>query len=232
MSNDRQRQSNDPARLTARPVQLTTSDAKGLHRLNLGGARDGLLYVPPGYSPQQPAPLVVMLHGAGGNADHALAPLRAAADAYGMILLAPDARRQSWDIILGGYGPDVAFINRALLDVFTRYAIDPNHLAVEGFSDGASYALSLGITNGDLFTHVLAFSPGFMAPTVQRGTPRLFISHGTRDTVLPIDRCSRKIIAQVQQAGYDATYHEFDGPHTVPPDIVQAALTWFADTPA
>ena len=60
----------------------------------------------------------------------------------------------------------------------SRYAFDPAHIAVGGFSDGASYALSVGITNGDLFTDVIAFSPGFMAPARQQGKPRLFISHG------------------------------------------------------
>jgi predicted esterase len=38
--------------------------------------------------------------------------------------------------------------------------IDPVRLAVGVFSDGASYALSLGIPSADLYTHVLAFSPG------------------------------------------------------------------------
>lgn len=38
-----------------------------------------------------------------------------------------------------------------------------------GFSDGASYALSLGLPNGNLFSHIVAFSPGFMrAPTLVR----------------------------------------------------------------
>jgi phospholipase/carboxylesterase len=57
----------------------------------------------------------------------------------------------------------------------------------------------VGITNGDLFTHVIAFSPGFLAPARQEGAPRLFISHGIHDTVLPIDRCSRRIVPLVQQ---------------------------------
>ena len=96
-----------------------------------------------------------------------------------------------------------------------------------GFSDGASYALSLGLTNGDLFTHVLAFSPGFMAPRKRRGKPRLFLSHGTRDRVLPIDPCSRRIVPQVRRAGYDVTYREFDGPHTVPDEIAREAVDWF-----
>jgi predicted esterase len=86
------------------------------------------------------------------------------ADEAGLVLLAPESRGTTWDVLRGGYGPDVAFIDRALEQTFGRYAVDPRRLAVGGFSDGASYALSLGITNGDLFGHVLAFSPGFMAP--------------------------------------------------------------------
>ncbi len=125
------------------------------------------------------------------------------------------------------YGPDIALLDSALAQTFSRYAIDPNHIAVGGFSDGASYALSVGITNGDLFTHVIAFSPGFMAPARQQGKPRLLISHGTRDQVLPIDRCSRKLVPQLQRAGYDVLYREFDGPHTLPTEIARKALTWF-----
>jgi predicted esterase len=168
-----------------------------------------------------------MLHGAGGNARHSLAPFLHLADATGLILLAPDSRRQTWDILFGRYGPDIAFIDQALEQTFNRYAVDPAHIAVEGFSDGASYALSVGITNGDLFTHVIAFSPGFMAPAGQQGLPCIFISHGTRDDVLPINACSRKIVPQVQHAGYDVLYREFDGSHTVPPEIAREGLAWF-----
>jgi predicted esterase len=88
----------------------------------------------------------------------------------------------------------------------SSYAIDPARVAIGGFSDGASYALSLGLTNGDLFSHVLAFSPGFMAPAGQEGSPRIFVSHGTRDAVLPIDRCSRRIVPTLRRAGYDVAY--------------------------
>jgi predicted esterase len=172
-------------------------------------------------------PLALMLHGAGGVAQHGLAQLRDFADNAGLILLAPESRRETWDVIFGEYGPDIAFIDQALAQTFERYAIDPARLAIGGFSDGASYALSVGITNGDLFTHVIAFSPGFVAPADQQGMPRLFISHGSHDTVLPIEMCSRRIVPQVERAGYPVQYHEFDGPHTVPLEIAQAAVTWF-----
>jgi phospholipase/carboxylesterase len=90
-----------------------------------------------------------------------------------------------------------------------------------------SYALSIGITNGDLFREIIAFSPGFMAPDGEVDRPRIYISHGVHDQVLPIDHCSRRIVPQLRRAGYDVTYHEFDGPHTVPPEIAREALTWF-----
>ncbi len=51
--------------------------------------------------------------------------------------------------------------------------MDAGRVGIGGFSDGASYALSLGLTNGDLFTHVLAFSPGFMRPASQVGRPKV-----------------------------------------------------------
>lgn len=217
----------EEGRLRSRPGQPAGAAPLGLQRLRLDAGRDGLLYVPTSHRADQPAPIAVVLHGAGGNAQHGLALLREFADANGLILLAPDSRGQTWDVIRGGYGPDIAYIDRALAQTFARYAVDPARVAVGGFSDGASYALSVGITNGDLFTHVLAFSPGFMAPAGQEGAPRLFISHGTRDQVLPIHVCSRRIVPQVQRAGYDVVYHEFDGPHTVPPDIAREAVDWF-----
>lgn len=218
-------------RVLARPAGLIGAEKApiGLRPLGLEGGRDGLLYVPEGYRTDRPAPFALALHGAGGDAHGGLASLLPLADEYGFILLAPDARRATWDVIRGDYGPDVAFVDRALAQTFGRYAVDPALLAIGGFSDGASYALSLGLTNGDLFTHIIAFSPGFIAPAGQEGAPRVFISHGTGDEVLPIDVCSRRLAPELRRAGYDVTYREFDGPHTVPPGIAREAADWFIE---
>lgn len=223
-------------RLAARPGapvdQPVDAPAPGLHRLGLAPARDALLYIPAGYRAHRPAPLAVMFHGAGGTAEHGMALLRDRADVAGLVLLAPASRGPTWDVILGGFGHDVAFVDRALAATFARCAVDPARVAVGGFSDGASYALSLGLTNGDLCTHVLAFAPGFMAPARQVGKPRCYVSHGTRDTVLPIDACSRRLVPVLERAGYAVRYREFDGPHTVPPDVADEALDWFTHEPA
>lgn len=218
-------------RLLARPLLPHEPPATpGPHALGLAGAadRDGLLYVPAGYDATCPAPFALLLHGASHDAETVLAPMLPWADAAGLLLLAPDARQSTWDVIMGGYGPDVAFIDGALAYLFARYAVDQRRLAIGGFSDGASYALSLGLTNGDLFSHIIAFSPGFMAPGERRGQPRIFVSHGVHDQILPIDRCGRRVVWTLQHAGCDVVYHEFDGPHTVPPEIASGAVAWLA----
>lgn len=214
-------------RLFARPNVVAVPGAPGLHQLNNRGQRDSLLHVPATYQPERLLPLLVMLHGAGGNARRTLEPMQFLADATPFLLLVPQSQGQTWDVIEGGYGPDVAALDAALTQLFARYGVDPEHLALAGFSDGASYALSLGLANGDMFTHLLAFSPGFLAPAAYQGAPQVFVAHGTRDAVLPIDRCSRRIVPQLRRAGYAVRYDEFDGPHTVPPAIVCDALAWF-----
>jgi len=55
-------------RLLARPTQPSETTPLGLQPLRLSGERDGLLYIPAGYRVDKPAPLVLMLHGAGNNA--------------------------------------------------------------------------------------------------------------------------------------------------------------------
>ncbi len=215
------------ARIQARPGPSHVRGPSGTHPLGLAkGPRDGLVYAPAG-GPDEPRPLLLWLHGAGGHARDGWNLLGTTAEAHGIVLLAPDSRAATWDVIMRGYGPDVSFIDRALAQTFERYAVDPSRLGISGFSDGASYALSLGLTNGRLFSHILAFSPGYVAPKGQPDSPRIYISHGTEDPVLPIQPCSRRLSAALKLAGYDVRFHEFKGGHAVPDDIRREAVDWF-----
>lgn len=217
------------------PLPSFAAEPAGEFALGLGADRDGVLLVPPGYAPERPAALLVYLHGAGSSGERSLRHIREVVNETGVIVVAPDSRHTTWDVLRGGYGPDVRFIDQALATVFGRFAIDPERFGVGGFSDGASYALSLGIANGDLFTHILALSPGFASPPIQVGEPHIYISHGTEDQVLPIAMCSRVLAPMLARAGYDVSYREFTGPHTVPPEIAAEAFTWLlgpTDPPA
>ncbi len=99
--------------------------------------------------------------------------------------------------------------------------------SIAGFSDGASAALSLGLANGESFTHVIAFSPGFAAPPETSGRPAVFVSHGVNDAVLPVAPCGRRVVARLRSAGYAVKYREFEGGHGVPQEIAADAMRWF-----
>ena len=214
-------------RLRARPTQLASGGPKpGVTPLNLRPQRDALFYVPS--SAPDPAPLVLYLHGATGNEQQGVRRLSALADEFGFLLLSPASEGDTWDAIRSGYGPDVRLIDQALIKVFALRRVVPGKIAVCGFSDGASYALGLGMSNGELFREVIAFSPGFIPSGVEKsGSPHIFISHGTRDQILPIDECSRRLVPHLKQAGYSVNFREFDGPHAMPPEVVRGAIEWF-----
>jgi phospholipase/carboxylesterase len=214
-------------RLKARPGTAGEARGPGLEPLRIGSERDGVVYAPASYQPGHLTPLVLSLHGAGGSARRGLPRLQALADALGFLILAPDSRDRTWDVVIGGYGPDVTFIDSALALTFARYSVDPGRIGVEGFSDGASYALGVGISNGHLFSHVLAFSPGFLSVIDREGSPRIFVSHGTADSILPIDECSRRIVPALRRQKYQVEYVEFAGDHEVPPEIANRGARWF-----
>src|SRR5215212_10951521 len=142
----------EQARLNSRPARTPVDPFPGgLHELGPGaGLAEGYLYVPAGYREEMPTPLVLLLHGAGEDARDGLAQLRGQADEAGLILLALSSRGPTWDSILNGghYGADVAAIDRVLEHTFSRVTVDPARVAIGGYSDGASYALALGLANG------------------------------------------------------------------------------------
>jgi phospholipase/carboxylesterase len=210
------------ARAAADPVRI------GQQKLKLAdGDRDGLLYVPQNYKPDVPTPLVLMFHGAGSTALN-VSYTFPIADELGFIVLAPDSRDEAtWDMLLHGFGEDVEFIGLALKDTYARCNVDRKRMAIAGHSDGASYSLSLGIGTGDTFGHVLAFSPGVMTPAEVHGKPKIFISHGLSDPVMPIDVTSRTFVARLKKLGYDVTFREYEGRHGVPPAIVREGFQWF-----
>ena len=217
------------ARLSIKVTAPSRTTAPGLYPLQLGVSRDGLMYVPSSYKPEVAAPIVLLLHGAGRASNELVTPMRDYADKVGLVLLAVDSRSGTWDAIVSGvFFDDVQFIERAFAFAIDRVRVDANRVRIAGFSDGGTYSLSLGLINGDLFTRVAAFSPGFVIDGPRKGTPKFFMTHGTRDSILPIDQTSRQIVPVLKQLGYDVQYSEFDGGHGVTEELLEQATTWLA----
>ena len=199
----------------------------GGHDLDLFDERNPALIVPDSIDPAQPTPLVALFHGGGGSAQKILPMLETHAKQRGFLLLVPQSLFPTWDIVIGGNGPDRERLDTALAAVADRFTLDPTHLAFAGHSDGGSYAMSLGITNGQFVTHIIVSSAGFLTVQHQEGAPRIFMSHGTQDEQIPIGRSGRKHSAALRDAGYDVTYVEYDGPHAYQPDVIAQAVDFF-----
>jgi phospholipase/carboxylesterase len=219
-------------RITARPgIAPTTTIEPGIHDLVVAGSDQFCwMVVPTGYDPSKAWPLALFFRGAITPARNYMDSFKPIADDLGLLILAPEATSRTWDLILGGFGPDVNFINRALHTAYQTVHIDQNRIFTSGFSDGASYSLSLGLTNGDFFTRIAAYSPGFMRAAAQRGQPRFFITHGNMDEVLPVES-SRYIVEQLQSAKYEVEYREFDGPHAVSLSLARESYAWMCSAP-
>jgi phospholipase/carboxylesterase len=221
--------------LISRPRAPTSLLAAGKHELGLSlspfpdilPARDGILYLPSSHDTATSIPLVVLLHGAGGEASNWFGSYLQRAELHQFAMLAIDSRDYTWDLLeTGDFGPDVRFIDKALSWTFDRVRVDAQRIAIAGFSDGASYALSLGLSNGELFSRIVAYSGCVVVSNNVRGKPKIFAAHGVEDGVLPIVPCSRTYVATLLQKGYSVEYQEFEGGHEVPDAISTSALNW------
>ena len=211
--------------------------------------RNGVVgYVPPGLKAGVPAPLLVLLHGARGDGVDMVERFRPEADLRGIVLLAPRAGGRTWDSVMN-YNPDYGkFASTAVLPpnnppmpfdddvgrvddaiglVLANVPVDPERIALLGFSDGATYALALGTRNPELFRTVIALSPGFAFPTKSKGRQRVLVTHGTRDRVLPFIGSKRDIVPNLERNGHDVTFVKFNGGHELPPDILTQAMDFF-----
>ena len=211
-------------RTSAPPARGGGDCRTGEHSLRVGGGRKALMRVTAGSRRGRKA-LILTLHGAGGGARDGLYAFRGAWEVPGVVMVAPAARGNTWSFF-GGRDVDVPLVERAVAQAFARCRIDRRLVAVGGFSDGASYALTLGLTNGDLFRAVIALSPGGAHTDSRVGAPRMFVAHGTGDPVLPI-ALSDRIVRSLRNDGYMVTYRRFAGVHEVRPGIARAGVHWF-----
>lgn len=199
----------------------------GRNPLGIADERDAVLYVPKSLDLSKPVRLLVMFHGAGGFPEKVLPFIEPHAEEHGFLVLAPHSQFPTWDIVIAGSGPDVERLDAAFLEIASRYMLDREHLGFAGFSDGGSYSLSIGVTNGSVVTHVIAFSAGFMSVFMPDGKPQVFIAHGLVDEQLPIETSGRANAAKLRDAGYDVSYVEFNGKHIIHPPIVAMAMDFF-----
>jgi phospholipase/carboxylesterase len=215
--------------VTVKVTSPTGTVATGLTVPFSAGSEECFMYVPAGYQASTPVPLVLMFHGEAQSSYQAIQTFQPHADAAGIALLAIDSGGTTWDIFADGvYGPDVEFMNVCLTAVFKVLNVDATRLTVEGFSDGASYALAVGRANGNFFSHVIACSAALAPGVTPVGKPAIFLAHGIQDPTFDIQSTGDAIDAKLVADGYTVDYVRFTGVHEFPDAIVQQAIAWLA----
>ena len=200
------------------------------------------------YRPAKPStarrPLIVLFHGAGQSARAMIDGTRAEADRCGCLLVAVQSKGATWDTIglvrdaaraeratpAELFGEDAGRVERALSAALSAADADRRSVVLFGFSDGASYALSLGLANPSLVRGVVAIAPGFhLEPAAINPKQRLFVAHSPADRVLPFRRTRDDTVASLRRAGFDLSFRPFDGGHRIDRTVLAEGLDFVLD---
>ena len=207
------------ALLAALPAQTFAQAPATVHRVT----QKAFAYAPA--SAAAPAPLIVLLHGAGGNAREFLDQFKRTAEERRVVLLSVQSNGRTWAVRKPNEREaDVANIKAAIRELTGKTPFDASRTTVLGFSDGASYALSIGMAYPSLFRTIVAFSPGYaFAPSRMDTDQRIFIAHSRRDPILPAEN-TREMVKGLEAAGFDPDVRWFNGGHEIDPALRNAAF--------
>jgi len=137
----------------------------------------------------QPLPVIVFLHGSGGNFKAYTWILREVADELGVIIIAPTFGMGNWHL------PDSARVGTAALaDAAKLLPIDLQNVHLMGLSNGGLGVSQAASLHGSKFRSLVFLSPVFDRPAVGstdftdswRGRPVLVVT-GTQDERVPFD---------------------------------------------
>ena len=172
------------------------------------------LYIPEYMDPEEPASLVVALHGGTGHGADFLWSWLREARTRGFILLAPTSQSDTWslmdeDLDIGALMAMINFIKQ-------QRAVDDDHILLTGLSDGGTYTLLAGLQPDSPFTHLAPFSgvlhPGIqMMGQMQHARERnIYLVHGTLDWMFPIET-AYMAQAELEAAGANLVFRPIEG---------------------
>ena len=124
-----------------------------------GRERTYYLYAPPG---KAPVPLIVLLHGTGGNGLYMATMWKDVAAREGIALLAPDSLHSDDGWSVEADGPDL--VHAVLVKVAAEHAIDAHRIYAFGQSGGAVHALRLGMMESEFFAAVAVHAGSWRHP--------------------------------------------------------------------
>jgi len=175
-----------------------------LNLIEVGGvARSYILHVPEDARPGKPLPLLVMLHGAGGDADRArlASGFDDYSDADDFIVVYPNGTQAanvpgefSWNAGACCGVPqrtkvdDVAFISAVIDEVAAQHPVDASRVYLTGFSNGGMLTYRLSCELGERFAAIAIVGGALNLSVCDAPAPMsVLIIHGIDDQTVPYD---------------------------------------------
>ena len=189
------------------------------------------VYVPSKYDPTKPTPLVVALHGMGGDENSYFAfydngIVKREAEAHGFLVVCPKGR--------GSASMYTGDAERDVLDVIAAmkrdYKIDEDRVYLTGHSMGGYGTWALATRYPAMFAAIAPISGGGNPAALKAIThvPEIVI-HGDKDPTVPVER-SRVMVRAAKELGIEIKYVEVPGGnHTdVAAPATKEIFDWFA----
>ncbi|HET7576296.1 MAG TPA: hypothetical protein VFK19_07000 [Sphingomicrobium sp.] len=222
------------------PAPLQTATAHQPRVIQL--PNDAIAAVPASAGPHPP--LLILLHGADHRPLWMLHQFADEADARGLVLLAPTSKGVTWDAVRNAEGMpsrdsplanrlshrfalsrDADRVEAAIAALEKIVPVDHARTVLAGFSDGATFALAMGMSRAYAFSSVIAWSPGIAIRTAHAARGRkVLVSHGRSDRTLKFGVTCGEIVPMLQSEGADVTFLPFDGTHEMPAEVKDAFL--------
>jgi phospholipase/carboxylesterase len=212
-----------------------------------------LVKTPPKFTSARPYPLLIGLHGNGGNSEQMLAAMIDGLQKEPVILAAPQGAYAnfpqlrglhfSWEIQtrnreLWKIGDPLVIenINEVVQLLMRKYPI--SEVYILGFSQGAAYAFLTGFTYPERVAGIISIGGLFpetdteFSMLTEAGIAsgkkfRIFIAQGRDDRSLPIG-LGVKTAEKLRKYGYEVEYQEYEGGHEIKPELLKNICSWMA----
>lgn len=196
-------------------------------------------------------PLLIGMHGNGGNPEQMLAAMNNALKKEPVILAAPQGAYPNFLQLRGShFSWEIQTQNRKLWKIGDPLAIENMNEVIQvirkkypisevyilGFSQGAAYALLSGfkypemvagiISIGGLFPETDTEFSMLQEKEIENGKKfRVFIAQGNNDRLIPVG-LGAKTTEKLKKYGYEVQYQEYEGGHEISPELLNKIYSW------
>ena len=202
------------------------------------GPGSAILLTPDEIDPERRYPLFTVLHGAGRQDEMLAKAYRNEPEKRQAFFLIPRSVAPTWDLIASEGREDLDFLEYAYDLIYRRFPIDPLQQVLVGYSDGASYAMSVGLCNSTSFAALIGWAAGFIVldpPTAEQfevgipePKPRIYLEYGTHDELFDFDTVAIPNRDRLMGAGFDVTFSVDEGGRHWPSGTFHLeALDWY-----